>query len=170
MTKLAFLAAGALALFGAGASQAHDYHTGDLTIFHPWARPAAEGQNGAVYLSIRNGGKDAETFVSAESPDAQKAQIHETREENGVMKMRAVKEGVEIKPGSSLEFKPGGYHIMLIDLKKPLEEGAMVPLKITLAKAGTINVDVKVEKPAPDAAEAMPMDMHGMKGMDHSSH
>ncbi len=170
MTKFAFLVAGALALFGAGASQAHEYRTGDLTIFHPWARPAAEGQNGAAYLTIKNGGKDAETFVSAESPVAEKTELHETRDENGVMKMRAVKEGVEIKPGSSLEFKPGSYHIMLIDLKKPLEEGAMVPLKITLAKAGTIDVDVKVEKTSPGTAEAMPMDMHGMKGMDHSTH
>ncbi len=58
--------------------------------------------------------------------------------------MRAVKDGAEVKPGSSLELKPGGYHLMLIDLKKPLEEGAMVPLTITLAKAAAINVDIKV--------------------------
>ncbi len=170
MTKLAFLVAGALALVGAGASQAQENHAKDLTIFHPWARPAAEGRNGAVYLTIKNGGTDAETVLSAESPVAEKTELHETRDENGVMKMRAVKDGVEIKPGSSLEFKPGSYHIMLIDLKKPLEEGAMVPLKITLAKAGTITIDVKVEKTSPGAAEAMPMDMQGMKGMDHSAH
>ncbi len=160
MTKLAFIVAGALALFGAGASQAHEYQTGDLTIFHPWARPAAEGQNGAVYLSIKNGGKEAETFVSAESPAAGKTELHQTSDENGVMKMRAVKEGLEIKPGSSVEFKPGGYHIMLLDLKKPLEEGATVPLKIKLAKAGTISVDIKVERTAPGTAEATPHEAH----------
>ena len=170
MTKLAIIAAGAFALFAANASQAHEYHSKDLTIFHPWARPAAEGQNGAAYLTIKNDGKEADTFISAESPMAEKTQIHETRDENGIMKMRAVKDGVEIKPGSSLEFKPGGYHIMLMDLKKPLEAGAMVPLTITLAKAGAINVEIKVEKTAPGTAEAMPMDMHGMKGMDHSAH
>ena len=170
MTKLAILAASVLALFAANAAHAHEYHVKDLTIFDPWARPAAEGQTGAVYLTIKNDGKEGDKVLSAESPAAAKAELHETRDENGVMKMRAVKDGAEVKPGSSLEFKPGGYHIMLFDLKKPLEEGAMVPLTITLAKAGAINVDIKVEKTAPGTAEAMPMDMHGMKGMDHSAH
>ena len=170
MAKLAILAASVLALFAANATYAHDYHVKDLTIFHPWARPAAEGQNGAVYLTIKNEGKEGDKVLSAESPAAAKSELHETRDENGVMKMRAVKDGVEVKPGSSLEFKPGGYHLMLFDLKKPLEEGAKVPLTITLEKAGAINVEIKVEKTAPGTAEAMPMDMHGMKGMDHSAH
>ncbi len=170
MTKLAIMAASALALFAANAAQAQDIHTNDLTISHAWARPAAEGQNGAAYVSIKNAGKDAETFVSAASPVAEKTELHETRDENGVMTMRAVKEGVEIKPGASIEFKPGGYHIMLFDLKKPLEVGAVVPLTITFAKAGAISVDVKVEKTAPGTADAMPMDMRHMKGMDHSAH
>jgi copper(I)-binding protein len=170
MTKLTILAASMLALFAANAAHAHDYHVKDLTIFHPWARPAAEGQTAAVYFTIKNDGKEGDKFLSAESPAAAKVELHETSEENGVMKMRAVKDGAEVKPGSSLQFKPGGYHLMLVDLKKPLEEGAMVPLTITLAKAGAINVDIKVEKTAPGTAEAMPMDMHGIKRMDHSGH
>ena len=85
------------------------------------------------------------------------------------MKMRAVKDGIEIKPGSSLEFKPGGYHIMLLGLKKPLEEGATAPLTVTLAKAGAVSMEIKVEKTAPGTAEGRPMEMHG-KGMDHSAH
>jgi len=59
---------------------------------------------------------------------------------------------------------------MLFGLKKPLEAGAAVPLTITLAKAGPVNVDVKIEKTSPNSAETMPMDMHGMKGMDHAGH
>ena len=167
MTKLAIPAASVLALFAANAAHAHDYHVKDLTILHPWARPAAEGQTGAAYLTIKNDGKEGDRVLSAESPAAAKVELHETSDENGVMKMRAVKDGAEVKPGSSLAFKPGGYHLMLFDLKKPLEEGAMVPLTITLAKAGAINVDIKVEKTAPGTAEAMPMDMHGR---DHSAH
>ena len=170
MTKLAILAASVLALFAANAAHAHDYHVKDLTILHPWARPAAEGQTGAVYLTIKNDGKEDDKFLSAESPAAAKVELHETSDENGVMKMRAVKDGAEVMPGSSLELKPGGYHLMLFDLKKPLEEGAMVPLTITLEKAGAINVDIKVEKTAPGTAEAMPMHMHDMKGMDNSAH
>jgi copper(I)-binding protein len=171
MTRLTFIAAGAFALFAVSAAQSHSYRLGDLTINHPWARPTAEGaKNGAVYLSIKNGGKDADKIVSVESPVAGKTGIHETLDENGVMKMRPVQDGVEIKPGASQEFKPGGYHIMLFDLKKRLQEGETVPLTMTFAKAGSINVDVKVEKTAPDSAEAAPMEMHGMKGMDHSMH
>ena len=160
MKKLALIAAGAFVFSGIGASAAHEYHAGDVTILHPWARPASEGQNGAVYFTIRNGGKGSETFVSAESPVAEKAELHETRDDNGVMTMRAVKDAVEIRPGSALELKPGGYHLMLMNLKRPLEEGAMVPLTITLGKAGATRVDIKVEKTAPGTAEAMPMEMH----------
>jgi periplasmic copper chaperone A len=170
MTRLTIIAAAALALFAANHAQAQEYHSKDLTISNSWARPAAEGQYSAIYLTIKNAGEDADTFISAESPVAEKTQVHETRIEDGVMKMRAVKDGIEIKPGSSLEFKPGGYHIMLLGLKKTLEEGAMAPLTITLAKAGAISMEVKVEKTAPGTAEAHPMDMHGMKGMDHSAH
>jgi periplasmic copper chaperone A len=167
MTRLTIIAAAALALF---AANAQEYHSKDLTISNSWARPAGEGQYSAIYLTIKNAGSEADTFISAESPVAEKTQVHETRNEDGVMKMRAVKDGIEIKPGSSLEFKPGGYHIMLLDLKKALAEGATAPLTITLAKAGAISMEIKVQKTAPGTAEAHPMDMHGMKGMDHSAH
>ena len=132
--------------------------------------PGGRGPVQRLYLTIKNAGAEADTLVSAESPIAGKTQIHESRIEDGVMKMRAVKDGIEIKPGSSLKFKPGGYHIMLLGLKKTLEEGATAPLTITLAKAGAINMEIKVEKTAPGTAEAHPMDMHGMKGMDHTAH
>ena len=161
------IAAAALALFAANAALAQEYHSKDLTISNSWARPAAKGQYSAVYLTIKNAGEEADTFISAESPVAEKTQVHETRNEDGVMKMRAVQDGIEIKPGASLEFKPGGYHIMLLGLKKTLEVGAMAPLTITLAKAGAISMEIKVEKTTPGTAEAHPLDMHGMKGMDH---
>ncbi|MGA9548367.1 MAG: copper chaperone PCu(A)C, partial [Rhodomicrobium sp.] len=89
MTRLTIIAAAALALF---AANAQEYHSKDLTILNAWARPAAEGQYSAIYLTIKNAGEDADTFISAESPIAEKTQIHETRIEDGVMKMRAVKD------------------------------------------------------------------------------
>ena len=150
MTKLAIIAASALALFAANAAQAHEYHSKDLTIFHPLGASSGRGPDSAVYLTIKNAGKEADKFISAESPAAEKAELHETRDEDGVMKMRAVKDGAEIKPGSSLEFKPGGYHIMLIDLKKPLEEGAMVPLTITLARREPSTWISKWRRPRPE--------------------
>ncbi len=170
MTQLAFMMAGALALLIANPVHAQDYRKGDLIISRPWARPAAEGASGAAYLKIENDGKEADEVLSVESPAAEKTELHETKDENGVMTMRAVKGGIEIRPGASVEFKPGGYHIMLLHLKKGLVEGEKIPLTIKLAKAGEIVVDAKVEKTAPGSAETMPMDMHGMNGMDHSMH
>jgi len=171
MTKLVVLAAGALSLLAAGAVSAHEYKTGDLLIGHPWARPTAEGAKlGAAYLSIENKGKEADKLVSAESPAAEKSELHETREVNGVMTMRPVEGGIEVKSGAVIELKPGGYHIMLVGLKKQLREGESVPLTVTLAKAGPVNVEIKVEKTGPASAQATPARDHDMSHMNHKEH
>jgi periplasmic copper chaperone A len=169
MTKLAILAAGALSLLAVEAVSAHEYKTGDLLIGHPWARPTAEGAKiGAAYLSIENKGKEADKLVSAESTAAEKAELHQSSEVNGVMSMRPVEGGIEVKSGAVTELKPGGYHIMLLGLKRQLREGDMVPLTITLAKAGPVSVEIKVEKTG--AAGARPAHDHDMSHMDHKGH
>ena len=168
MTKLVTITASALAIAAATFAEAHEHYAKTIEIVTPWVRPAAEGQNSAAYLTVKNAGEDADTLVSAETPAAEKTELHETRDEQGVMKMQAVKDGIAIKPGASVEFKPGSYHIMLFRLKKPFELGDSIPLTINFAKAGPITVDAKVERTAPGAADAMPM--HGMKGMDHAGH
>jgi periplasmic copper chaperone A len=168
MPKLLLALAASVALFAAQAVQARDYKQGGLTISHPWARPTAEGVSlGAAYFSIANSGAEADTLVSAASPASEKTELHETSEENGVMKMRAVAGGIEIKPGATQELKPGGYHVMLIGLTKRLQEGEMVPLTLTFAKAGAIGVEAKVEKKTAGAGAAP---AHDMKGMNHSAH
>lgn len=151
MKKLAILAAGALALLGARAVEAH---ATNLDIDHAWARPAAAGKNAAIYLTIKNRGEESDRFVSADSPVAAKAELHETRDENGVLAMRALPDGIEIKPGSSIEFKPGSYHIMLFDLKQPLQEGATLPFTLTFEKAGTVKLEAKIEKTDPHTSDA----------------
>ena len=65
--------------------------------------------------------------------------------EQGVMKMREVKDGLEIKPGETVELKPGGYHVMFVDLKQPLKQGDKVKVTLTFAKAGTIDLEYPVE-------------------------
>jgi copper(I)-binding protein len=91
--------------------------------------------------------------------------------DNGVMKMRPLKGGLEIKPGQSVEFKPGSYHIMLLDLKQPLQKGEHVKGTLTFEKAGSVDVDymvVGVGETAGTASSAPPgHDMHGMPGMSH---
>jgi periplasmic copper chaperone A len=155
-----------LALFAVPQAQAQSTTLANIKIEHPWARPTPKGaKTGAVYLSLENTGSEADSLVSASSPAAGKTQVHKTSNEGGVMKMRPA-EGVELAPGTTVEFKPGGYHIMLLDLKRQLAEGQTVPLTLTFAKAGTIQIDARVEKAGDGSGSGM---MHG-QGMDHKMH
>jgi copper(I)-binding protein len=145
--KRYLLAAGALALSGIAAASAHSYLQKDISILHPWARPTAEAaKTGAVYLSVSNRGETADTIVSASTPVADKAEIHEHVEENGVLRMRAVQGGLKLAPGTSAEFKPGGLHIMLFGLKQRLEEGTSFPLTLVFEKAGKLALEVRVQR------------------------
>jgi len=166
---LIFLAAFAIA--GAGASYAHEYKLGPIAIGHPWARPTAEGAKaGAAYLTLENTAGDSDRLIRASTPAAENTQIHESTMDGGVMKMREVEGGVALAPGENVSFKPGGYHIMLFGLKHKLNEGEHVPLTLTFAKAGSIDVEVYVEKSPSSAHEGGMMHDHNMPGMDHSMH
>jgi copper(I)-binding protein len=94
------------------------------------------------------------------SPDAEKVEIHiHTQDASGIMRMRPVEGGVKILPGETVEFKPGGYHLMLFGLKHKLEEGQQIPLKLHFAQAGDLDIEVKIEKQPAGAAG-----MHDHKG------
>jgi periplasmic copper chaperone A len=146
--RMAWKAAAAGLMFTAFAAHGQEYKVGDLTIEHPWARPTA-GPNmlGAAYMTLKNGGKEADTLESVSSPDAEMAMIHQNIQgANGVMEMRAVEGGLTVPPGGTVSLQPGGYHIMLHGLKHNLEEGQRIPLKLSFAHAGNVDVEVKVEK------------------------
>src|SRR4029077_1541720 len=99
---------------------------------------------GAGYMTITNKG-GAPDRVSCVSDDARaQCEIHSMTMEGGVMKMRPVEGGLEIKPGESLMLKPGGYHVMFRELKHPLEQGAAVKLTLKFEHAGTVEVDYPV--------------------------
>lgn len=134
---LAVMAIGAPAL-------AHEYKLGDLVIDHPWARASAgDAKNGAAYLSIANDGSASDRLIGAASR-AGHAELHNHVSEDGVMKMRAV-DGVDLAPGEKVALEPGGLHVMLMGLAEPLVEGESFPLTLTFEKAGSIDVEVKVE-------------------------
>ena len=153
-----------VSLCAAGAAYAADYKVGTIAIDHPWARPTVEGtKTGAAYLLLANKGTAPDKLVSASSPVAGKTQIHQTTDEGGVMKMHEVAGGIELVPGATVALKPGGYHIMLLDLKQTLNEGRHIPLTLTFAKAGSIDVEVDVEKKSGEQK-------NGMTGMDHNMH
>lgn len=140
-----------------------------ITVERAWARatPGAVTTGGA-YMTVIDHGTAPDRLIGVATPIAGKAEVHEMTNDKGVMKMRMV-HGVTVEPGKSLELKPGGYHVMLMDLKQPLKDGDSFPLTLTFEKAGNIPVTVKVGKigamgPSQDAPAAMPdMKMPGMK-------
>lgn len=129
-------------------ASSHEYRQGDLVIGHPWARPTAgESKVGAAYLSVKNAGTADDTLNGARSEIAERVEIHEhIHDAGGVMRMREVQGGLVAPAGQSVEMKPGGYHIMLLGLKQRLEEGHSFPLTLTFARAGEMQVEVKVER------------------------
>ncbi len=121
---------------------------GGITITDPYSRAAPqEGGNGGAFMTITNNSSAADRLISAESPAAGTVEIHETIDDNGVMRMRPVPDGFEIPAGGKLEFKPGGKHIMLIGLVAPLEPGKDIEITLTFEKAGAITVTVPVREP-----------------------
>src|SRR5262245_28121050 len=105
----------------AGPALAHDYNVGSLNIGHPWARATPKGAAVAGgYLKITNKGKEADRLIGGSAEFAGRFEIHEMSDEGGVMKMRHLPKGIEIKPGETVELKPGSIHVMFMDLKTPL--------------------------------------------------
>ena len=138
----------AVALFAAtivsGIAAAEDYQVKTLRVSNPFTRATPPGAKVAGdFMSIENQGKDADRLVSASSPVACVVEIHEMTMDGGLMKMRAVK-GVDLKPGATIELRPGGYHVMLEDLKRPLKDGEQIPLTLTFEKGGVLEVKVNV--------------------------
>lgn len=141
-------------------ARAHDYRAGDLSIGHPWSRPAPSGGTGVGYMTLRNGGGAAERLLSAASPAARAVELHTHIRDGDVMRMRPVAD-VPIPPGGMVAFEPGGLHLMLIGLARPLREGERVPLTLSFARAGRVEVELVVEsmRARPDAG-----------GGDHGGH
>lgn len=131
-----------------------------LQVAQPWAR-ASTGTTGAAYLRIENRGSAPDRLVAASTPIAEKAEVHENKIENGVMKMRPVG-AVVIGPGQSAVLKPGAEHVMLMGLKQPLKQGESFPLTLTFEKAGDVQVIVHVAR-----AGAMGADAAGNGSMQH---
>lgn len=131
-----------------------------IQVEHAWSRAAVAGHEGVVYLTISNAGKTDE-LTGASTPVAAMADVHETINDNGVMKMRPVK-SLTIDQGKSVTLAPGGYHIMLMNLKQTLKAGESFPITLTFAKAGKITANAMVEKAGASGMSqgmSMPMQM-----------
>lgn len=146
-----------------GMDEEAETECGITYLFNAWARPAAPGTpNSAVYGLLVNLQGEMDTLVSASTGAAEVVELHEvTMGEGDVMQMRPVEGGFAIPPASYLELKPGGLHIMLINLTEPLVEGEQIELTLTFEHAG----DVVLTVPVVDMTAMMMAGDAAMEGM-----
>ena len=142
----------------------------NVDIKDAWVRTSVPGQK-ATGAFMKITAKDGVKLIGASSPAAGVTEVHEMKMEGDVMKMRAVPGGLDIAAGKTVELKPGGYHVMLMDLKAALVKDSTVPLTLTFRDAkGTeskLELKVPVATTAPAATGAKAGDM---PAMDHSKH
>ena len=134
----------ALGIAFSGAVAAQNALVGPIKIEHAYTRATMPGQQVAGgFMKIENKSGPADQLISASSPIAGEVQLHEMAMEGNVMKMRQVKD-IALPAGGSVELKPGGLHLMFINIKAPLSAGETVPVKLKFAKAGEVEVKMPV--------------------------
>lgn len=118
---------------------------GDLMISVPWTRATPPGAKVAGgYLTITNSGKASDRLTGGSFDGGGRIEVHEMSMGDGVMKMRPLTDGLEIKPGATVKLEPGGYHLMMMDLAKPLAKGDRVKAHLQFEKAGKVDVELDV--------------------------
>lgn len=157
---LARIALSSLLVLSTGAALAADYKVGDLTISDPWSRALPpNAPAGAAYFTVTNQGQAQDRLVGAASDVAGKAELHTHVKSGEMMRMQKV-DAVDIPAGGEATFAPGGNHVMLIGLKRPLKDGEQFPLTLEFEKAGKVQVEVPVRVDA----------QGGMQHHDHAHH
>ncbi len=145
LKKLVLASSALLALASTMPVQAADYDVGSIHITAPWARATPKGaSSGAAYLTVTNKGSAPDRMSCVSSDVSAQCEIHTMTMDNGVMKMRPVEGGLEIKPGETVTLKPSGFHVMLTGLKQPLEQGKTAEATLQFEKAGTVKVDFPI--------------------------
>jgi copper(I)-binding protein len=156
----------------AAPARAQEVKAGDLLITQAWSRATPGGAKVAGgFLTIENKGSAPDRLIGGSVDVAAKVEVHEMATNNGVMTMRPLERGLTIEPGKTVKLTPGGYHLMMFDLKSPLKQGNKLPVTLEFEKAGKVEVSFDIQgvgAPGPGAANsgAAPMDMK--KTPDHS--
>ena len=148
--------------FSALASAAVAAHA-QVDVSNAWVRTAVPGQSGTgAFMSLT--AKDGARLVAASSPVAGVTEVHEMKMEGDVMRMRAVP-FLDLPAGKTVQLKPGGYHVMLMELKQALPKGSTVPLTLTLrdAKGQERRVELKLPVAATAPGAAAPEQTGGHK-------
>lgn len=152
--RLVILAAGAALLAGSAWAAA-----ASIYVAQPWSRPAPQGGTGVGYVTFVNKG-GADQLVSASTPIAQKAELHESMVMGGTAMMHPHPEGMSLPAGKTSALAPGGYHLMFIGLKKPLKVGDRFPVTLTFRKGGKVETQFEVRTQAPVGSAAAPAGEH----------
>jgi copper(I)-binding protein len=119
----------------------------ELMVRDAWARATAGRSTiGAAYLTLKNMGSMADRLISATTPVADSVEMHATIQDGDVMRMQKL-DSIELAPDATVEFKPSGMHIMLVDVAAPLKQGTSFPLTLTFASGENLNVEVAVMGP-----------------------
>jgi len=135
--SLALAVAGATLFLQPSIARAADIIVGDLVISKPWTRVTPPGAKVAGgFVTITNNGKAADRLIGGTAEIAGHMEIHEMTMDGGIMKMHEVAGGLEIKPGETVELKPGSYHVMFMDLKAAPVEGTPVKGTLKFKNAG----------------------------------
>jgi copper(I)-binding protein len=117
-----------------------------IRVENAWGRPSPQGTAvGAFYLEISNDSRQADVLIAGESQECGATEIHETYQvEEGVMSMRPVEQGVQVRPGEVVEFMPGGLHIMCINPSTKFTQGAALPLTLIFEISGPMDIQVEI--------------------------
>jgi copper(I)-binding protein len=149
MNRRSLLAAAAAILPLAHArAQTHGtatFRTGSIVVEAPWTRATPGGARVAGgFMVIRNTGTTADRLTGGTFPGAPRVEVHEMATVDGVMRMREVRGGIEIPAGGSVELRPGGYHMMFMELSEQIRTGAPLRGTLVFEKAGTVTIDYAV--------------------------
>ena len=137
--KFAVLAV-AMSLFGVAVTA----DPSSVRVDAAWSRALPPvSDTGAVYVTVTNLGVQPDALVGAETPMAERAELHEHVMQDGLMKMRKV-DAVKLAPGGTVVMEPGGLHVMLMKLAQPLEAGTSFPITLHFRSAPTVTVSVSV--------------------------
>ena len=157
--RFTIIAATVIACFISVTAMATDYKVGSLEIMGPWSRATPKGASTAIgYMTIKNNGTTPDRLIGGSVDFASDFQLHSMTMEDSVSKMRELK-FVEIEPGQTIEFKPGGSHVMFVGVKHPLSEGEHVKGTLIFEHAGTVQIEYDVQG---IGAQSGPHDMDHM--------
>jgi copper(I)-binding protein len=117
-----------------------------LDVQNPWARATVQGQKATgAFMTLTS--KEGSKLVGVSTPVAGVAEVHEMKTDNGIMKMRAVNGGLDLPAGKAVALSPGGYHVMLMDLKLGLKADTTIPLTLVFKDAKGVETRVEVKVP-----------------------